>query len=124
METLATPESRVGKPQKRRTRAKIALIAGATLIVAGVGVAGTATAQASDWLGGVEYTQYFKNNEGLCAINVSYTDEIDKREINALLKFREKFKNTKELMIITKDLEKREKKSKIKFIPLWKWLLG
>jgi hypothetical protein len=65
METLATPESRVGKPQKRRTRAKIALIAGATLIVAGVGVAGTATAQASDWLGGVEYTQYFKNNEGL-----------------------------------------------------------
>ena len=38
-----------------------------------------------------------------------------------LLDFKNKFKKTKELIILTKDLEKKEKG--INFIPLWKWLL-
>lgn len=63
-------------------------------------------------------------NEGksLTAINVSYTDEIDKREINSLLEFKKEFKKAKELIILTKDTEKRE--NGIEFIPLWRWLLG
>ncbi|MEA3379134.1 MAG: hypothetical protein U9Q69_05890 [Nanoarchaeota archaeon] len=55
------------------------------------------------------------------AINVSYTNKIEEREINALLDFKKEFKKTKKLIILTKDLEKKEKG--IEFIPLWKWLL-
>lgn len=60
-------------------------------------------------------------DQSLTAINVSYTDEIEKREIKALLDFKKEFKKTKELIILTKDLEKQEQG--IKHIPLWKWLL-
>jgi uncharacterized protein len=63
-----------------------------------------------------------KNKDSsLSAINVSYTNDINKREINGLLEFKKEFKQCKELIILTKDLEKKEKG--IKFIPLWKWLL-
>ena len=63
-----------------------------------------------------------KNKDNsLTAINVSYTDEIDERETKALLKSKQELKKIKELIILTKDTEKRE--SSIKFIPLWKWLL-
>ncbi len=63
-----------------------------------------------------------KNRDNsLSAINVSYSDEITEREIKALMKFKEDFKKTKEMIIITKSSEKKEKD--IKFIPLWKWVL-
>ncbi len=68
----------------------------------------------------VDFILKNKDNS-LSAINVSYSDEIDKREMGALLKFQEDFKKTKEMIIITKDNEKTQKN--IKFIPLWKWLL-
>jgi len=58
----------------------------------------------------------------LTAINVCYSDEIDEREIKGLLEFKREFKKTKELIIITKDMEKKEQG--IQFMPLWKWLLN
>jgi predicted AAA+ superfamily ATPase len=60
-------------------------------------------------------------NQSLEAINVSYTDEIEEREIKGLKEFKNQFKKTKQLTIITKNTEKEE--NKIKYIPLWKWLL-
>lgn len=67
-------------------------------------------------------------------IQVGYAnsfDEIEEREIRALLHAKELFKQDKpELICITWDYEdEREvrwfgKKGKIKFIPLWKWLLS
>ncbi|MBU3940443.1 MAG: ATP-binding protein [Nanoarchaeota archaeon] len=62
-----------------------------------------------------------EKDQGLIAINVSYTDDIDEREIKGLLEFKKKFKKTKKMALLTKDLEKKEKG--IYFIPLWKWLL-
>jgi predicted AAA+ superfamily ATPase len=63
-----------------------------------------------------------KNREqSITAINVTYTDDIEKREVSSLLNFKKRFKKTKDLIILTKNLEKKEKG--IKFIPLWKWLL-
>ncbi len=74
------------------------------------------------WKGKGEVDFITKNkNQRLTAINVSYTDEIDKRETEALLNFKKDFKKTKELMVLTKDLEKQERG--INFIPLWKWLI-
>ena len=58
----------------------------------------------------------------LTALNVTYTNEIAKREEEGLLEFREKYKNA-ELVIITKELEQANKNG-IKYIPLWKWLLS
>ena len=60
-------------------------------------------------------------DQSLTGINVTYGDEIEEREIKALLEFKEEFKKTKELILITRDAEKEE--NGIKFIPLWKWLL-
>jgi len=67
-------------------------------------------------------------------IQVTYAndfDEVDKREIRALLHARELFKkHGPELLCITWDYEdEREvswwgKRGRIKFIPLWKWLLN
>jgi hypothetical protein len=79
-----------------------------------------------------KYAYYWKNkneadfviknaDNSLEAINVSYTDEINERETNGLKEFKKKFKKTKKLTLITKDLEKKE--NGIKFVPLWKWLL-
>jgi len=60
-------------------------------------------------------------DQSLTAINVSYADEIDEREVNSLLEFKKKFRNVKELIILTKDVSKKE--NRVKFIPLWSWLL-
>ncbi|MDO8633793.1 MAG: ATP-binding protein [archaeon] len=79
-----------------------------------------------------KYAYYWKNrNEAdfviknadysLEAINVSYTDEINEREIKGLQEFKKQNKKTKKLTIITKDTEKKE--SGIEYVPLWKWLL-
>lgn len=57
----------------------------------------------------------------LIAINVHYSDEINERETKALLEFKNEFKKTRRLIILTKDLEKKEKG--VFHIPLWKWLL-
>lgn len=63
-----------------------------------------------------------KNKDNsLTALNVSYSNKINNREINGLMKFKNNFSRAKEFIILTKDLEKKEKG--IKFIPLWKWLL-
>lgn len=70
--------------------------------------------------GEVDFIVKSRDNS-LIAINVSYTNEINEREITALLGFKKQFSKTKELIILTKDLEKTEKE--IKFVPLWKWLL-
>lgn len=60
-------------------------------------------------------------DQSLTAINVSYTDAIDARETDALLEFQKTFKNIKEIILITKNVERE--KGGIAFIPLWKWLL-
>lgn len=62
-------------------------------------------------------------DQSLSAINVSYTNKIDEREVGGLLEFRDEFApRVKELVIVTKDTEKRERG--INYVPLWKWLLG
>ncbi len=68
----------------------------------------------------VHEVDFVIKNKGLTAINVSYTDEIDKREIKSLLECKKEL-NIKEMIILTKNLE--TKKDKINYIPLWKWLL-
>ena len=62
-------------------------------------------------------------DQSLTAINVSYSNNIEEREIRILSEFKKKFRKTKKLIILTKDLE-REKEKGIEFIPLWKWLLA
>jgi len=63
-----------------------------------------------------------KEGNDLTGINVTYSDEIDDREIRGLKEFKENFgKKVKKLILITNDVEKRE--NNIQFIPLWKWLL-
>jgi len=72
----------------------------------------------------------FVVNEGLKAkqlIQVCYNTEnleTKKREIKALIKASEELKCSN-LLVITKDYENEEKidNKKIKFVPLWKWLL-
>ncbi|MFH1636983.1 MAG: ATP-binding protein [Candidatus Woesearchaeota archaeon] len=57
----------------------------------------------------------------LVAINVTYSDNIEKRELDSLKEFKDKFTNKAgRLILLTKDLEKKE--GCIEFIPLWKWL--
>ena len=68
----------------------------------------------------VDFITKNKDNS-LTAINITFTDDIEKREIKALNEFKKQHSKTKELILITKDLEKIE--GEIKFIPLWKWLL-
>ncbi|MBT5023439.1 ATP-binding protein [Candidatus Woesearchaeota archaeon] len=70
--------------------------------------------------GEVDFVIKNKDNS-LVAINVSYTNEINERETNALIEFKKKFNKTNELILITKDTEKTN--DSIKYIPLWKWLL-
>src|SRR3989344_4417409 len=74
------------------------------------------------WKDSQEVDFVIKTKENtLQAINVTFSNEIHEREIEGLLKFKKQFDKTKELILLTKDLEKQEKE--IKFIPLWKWLL-
>lgn len=54
-------------------------------------------------------------------INVTFGDEISKREFTSLKEFKSSFKKVKNLTLITKDTE--GKKDNITLIPLWKWLL-
>jgi len=61
------------------------------------------------------------DDQRLIAINISYTDDIDERESRALLDCKKELKKVKELIILTKDIEKNE--NGINYVPLWKWLL-
>ena len=75
------------------------------------------------WKNKTEVDFIVKNsNQKITAINVSYADEINERETIGLLEFKREFDKTQELIIITKDTEKKEKG--IFFVPLWKWLLN
>jgi len=75
------------------------------------------------WKGKNEVDFVVKERDGsLKAINVTYTNEIDERELKGLHEFKQEFKKTGQLMVVTRDLEKRE--GGITFIPLWKWLLA
>lgn len=75
------------------------------------------------WTGKKEVDFIVKEKDNsLTAINVTYTDDVDKREVEGLLEFSNLFKKTNKLIILTKDIEKKEKN--ILFIPLWKWLLS
>lgn len=71
--------------------------------------------------GEIDFVIKNKDNS-LTAINVSYTDKIEEREVKVLLEFKKKFKKAKELVILTKNTEKTQ--GSVRFIPLWKWLLS
>lgn len=64
----------------------------------------------------------FKEKGKLVGINVTYSDEIDSREIKGIKEFKKEFGDKiKKNIILTDKLE--DKKEDIEFIPLWKWLL-
>lgn len=64
-----------------------------------------------------------KDEKGdLTAINVSYTDSINKRELEGLHEFKNQFyPAVKELIILTRD--ERDERNGINLIPIWQWLL-
>jgi len=70
--------------------------------------------------GEVDFIVKHKNNS-LTAINVSFTDEINEREIRSLVEFKKDFSQTKELVLITRNTEKNIEG--VKLVPAWKWLL-
>ena len=72
------------------------------------------------WRGKREVDFIIRQENDLIAMNVTYTDEISKREKEGLLEFKEKYKNAK-LVILTKELEQTVEN--IKYIPIWKWLM-
>ena len=74
------------------------------------------------WSGKKEVDFIVREGNKLTAMNITYTNDVSKREKEGLLDFREKYKNA-ELVIITKELEQTDE-NKIKYIPLWKWLLS
>ena len=75
------------------------------------------------WQGKNEVDFVIKEIDGsLTAMNVTYTDEINLREIQGLKEFKEKYtEEVKRLIIITKNIEKQEEM--INYLPVWKWLL-
>ena len=74
------------------------------------------------WKGVREVDFIVREPSYLTAINVTFTDDITPREKEGLLEFKEKYTNV-DLVIITKELEQIDTVG-IKYIPLWKWLLG
>ncbi len=73
------------------------------------------------WKNKGEVDFVFKEDSKLWAINVTCTDKIEQREINSLLDFKKYFSNTERLILLTKEIYKKE--SGIEFIPLWRWIL-
>lgn len=76
------------------------------------------------WKKGGEVDFVLKNSDNtLSAVNVTYTDDIPAREMDALREFAGVFGDkVKDQVLITKDTEKTD--GDIRCIPLWKWLLG
>ncbi|HII30224.1 hypothetical protein COT48_05195 [Candidatus Woesearchaeota archaeon CG08_land_8_20_14_0_20_47_9] len=77
------------------------------------------------WKNKAEVDFIIKDIDKLTAINVTFSSEINKREVKSLLEFKGSFKKQAKkpikLITITKDLEIRS--DGISFVPLWKWLL-
>jgi len=73
------------------------------------------------WRGKKEVDFILRDKNKLTAMNITYANDIPKREIEGLLEFREKYKNVN-LEIITKETEKTDEYG-IRYIPLWKWLI-
>jgi uncharacterized protein len=73
------------------------------------------------WFSKNEIDFIISKNNKLDLINVCYFDQIPDREIKGFLEFKEKHKNINSMIIITKNLEKKE--NGILYIPIWKWLL-
>lgn len=63
------------------------------------------------------------SDDTLTALNVTYTDDISKRETEGLLEFSKEFSQVKDLILLTKDTDDEESESEVKMMPLWKWLL-
>jgi len=74
------------------------------------------------WRGKREVDFIIREGSTLTAMNVTYTNNIAKREKEGLFEFRERYKNA-QLVLITKELEQRDT-DKITYIPLWKWLIS
>ena len=74
------------------------------------------------WKGKGEVDFVIKNKDNsLTAINVSYTNKINEREIKSLMDFKKEFRaKVKEMIILSRDIEKKEQG--LNFIPLWKWV--
>ncbi|OIN97162.1 hypothetical protein AUJ66_04225 [Candidatus Desantisbacteria bacterium CG1_02_38_46] len=72
------------------------------------------------WKNKREVDFILKEKNNLSAVNVCFSQTLPQREIDGLLEVKERLKNIKELILITKDIQKEE--NGIKFIPLWKWL--
>ena len=62
-----------------------------------------------------------ERDNSLTAVNVSFTDQINPREINSLLKFNAENKRVQKRIILSRDYESNQ--GNIKIIPVWKWLL-
>ncbi len=74
------------------------------------------------WKGRGEVDFVVKNrDQTLSAINVSFTDRLDERELLALQEFAREFKRTKEQLILTRSAEGSN--GPVRILPLWKWLL-
>lgn len=73
------------------------------------------------WQGKREVDFVVREGSLITGINVTYTDEVHKREREALLEFREKYPNAK-IMMITMDIDETDENG-IVYVPLWKWLL-
>lgn len=55
-------------------------------------------------------------------MNVTYSDEIQERELKGLIEFKEKFgKKVKKLILLIKNTEKVVEN--IQIIPIWQWIL-
>lgn len=72
------------------------------------------------WKGEKEVDFVFRDDAGLCGVNVTYGQKVHERETESLHEFRGKFGKTK-LLLITKNEEKKE--DGVEFVPLSKWLL-
>lgn len=63
-----------------------------------------------------------RKDNSLVGLNICYSNSINDREIKGLLEFKKEFKSrVKELIIVTKDRNKKEEG--IRYIPLWKFAL-
>ncbi len=61
-------------------------------------------------------------DQSLSAINVSYTDALPEREERALLEFADQYgTQVQECILLTKDTQREA--GRVRYIPLWKWLL-
>ncbi len=73
------------------------------------------------WQGRQEVDFVVKEGKYLEVINVSYGEILEDRELESLFEFAQKFKNVKNITLITKDIKKKYKN--INFVPLYEWLL-